>query len=109
MTILTDARGNAVSGATARALEHYERAISLFLCHRGDPLAEAREAVRHAPAFVSARQLETWLLVCSRDLRDTETARRVHASARGLPMNARERGHLAALDAMLARDLERAL
>ena len=91
MPKLTDARGHAVTGATPRALEHYERAIHLFLCHRGEPLAEARAAWREAPGFVAARQLETWLLVCSRDLRNAEAARRIHAEARSLRMNARER------------------
>jgi len=109
MATLTDARGNAVSGANPRALDHYERALSLFLCHRGDPLAAARAAWREAPDFVAARQLEAWLLLCSRDRRDTAAARRAHLGARKLPMNARERLHAAALGAALGRDLPRML
>jgi hypothetical protein len=107
MPTLTDARGHAVTGATPRALEHYERAIDLFLCHRGDPLAQARAAWQEAPGFVAARQLEAWLLMSSRDRHNTALARRAHRGMRGLPMNARERGHAAALAAMAARDIPR--
>jgi tetratricopeptide (TPR) repeat protein len=105
MTHTMDARGLDVSGATPRALAHYERAIALFLCHRGDPLAAARAAREEAPAFVAARQLEAWLLLCSRDRRDMAAARAAHRAARRLPMNLRERGHAAALNAILARDI----
>jgi len=105
----TDARGCAVSGASARALEHYEHAINLFLCHRGDPLAAARAAASEAPGFVAARQLEAWLLLCSRDRRDIESARHVCAAAQPLPMNPRERGHAAALAAALRSDFAHAI
>jgi hypothetical protein len=107
MPNLTDARGYAVTGATPRALERYERAIHLFLCHRGDPLTEARAAWQEAPGFVAARQLEAWLLVCSRDRHATALARRAHRATRGLPMNTRERAHAAALAAVLGRDIPR--
>jgi hypothetical protein len=109
MTIFTDLRGHTVTGATVRALEHYERALKLFLSHRGDPLAEARNATLEAPGFVAAHQLEAWLLVCSRDLRDVEAARSARRATRGLPMNSRERLHAAALDAVLGGDVQRML
>jgi hypothetical protein len=109
MTILNDQRGHPVTGASVRALEHYELALKLFLSHRGDPLAAARIAVLEAPGFAAARQLEAWLLVCSRDRRDTDAARAAHEGARGLPMNARERLHAAALDAVLGGDVPRML
>lgn len=105
MTCRTDARDQPVSGATPRALECYERALGMFLCHRGDPLAEARQAWREAPAFVAARQLEAWLLLCSRDRRDAAAARAAQRAARRLPMNPRERAHAAAIDAALKRDI----
>jgi hypothetical protein len=103
-----DSRGLAVSGANSRGLEHYERAIAMFLCHRGDPLAAARAAWREAPGFVAARQLEAWLLLCGRDRRDAEAAARACAGLERMPMNARERAHAAALAAALARDGQRA-
>jgi hypothetical protein len=108
MKTLTDARGDAVSGASRRGLAHYERAVSMFLCHRGDALSEARAAAREAPAFVAARQLEAWLLLCSRDRSSIDAARRAFRASRDLRMNRRERGHDAALAAMLAKDLDRA-
>ena len=104
---MNDARGLSVSGANARALEHYEHAVSQFLCHRGDPVAAAREAQREAPGFAAAHQLEAWLHLSGRDRRHTEAARAAHAAANLLPMNRRERGHAALLDAVFARDYGR--
>jgi hypothetical protein len=60
--------------------------------------------VHAAPGFVAARQLEAWLLLVSRDRRDIEAAAGVRHGLAGLPHNARERGHSAALDAALAGD-----
>lgn len=99
-----DARGCAVSGATPRALDLYEQAISEFLCHRGAPLAAVRAAWREAPGFVAALQLEAWLLLCGRDRRDADAATALCERLARLPMNARERGHAAALDAAIGGD-----
>ncbi len=104
----TDARGCAVSGATPRALAHYEQAVADLLCNRGSPLDSARAARQEAPGFAAASQLEAWLLASSRDPRDGEAAA---AACRGLGrmrMNERERGHAAALAAALGRDAKRA-
>jgi tetratricopeptide (TPR) repeat protein len=96
-----DARGNAITGATPDALALYEQAVSAFLCHRGAPLESARAAVRAAPAFVAARQLEAWLLLVSRDRRDAEPAARAFQGLAKLPANARERAHSEAIAAAL--------
>ena len=103
-----DLRGCALTGASPAALVHYEDALSLFLCHRGDPLAAARRAQLAAPAFTSAFQLEAWLLACTRDPRDRPAAHRAHRSACRLARNERERAHAAALASLLARDYPRA-
>lgn len=104
----TDARGCAVSGATPRALELYERALADLLCNRGHPLEAARAARREAPGFVAAGQLEAWLLASSRDPRDGAASAAICRVLGGLRMNERERGHAAALAAALERDAARA-
>lgn len=103
-----DVPGGRMTGATPAARSHYRRALSLFLCHRGDPLGAARLARTEAPGFTAAWQLEAWLLACTRDPRDRPAARRAHRAACRLPRNERERAHAAALASLLARDYPRA-
>jgi tetratricopeptide (TPR) repeat protein len=108
MSATRDARGLAVSGATARALEHYERALEGFLSWTGEPRAEARHAREAAPAFVMAHLLEAYLHLCSRDPATTAEARLALARAQALSMNARERMHAAAIATTLRGDWGRA-
>ena len=102
----TDARGCPVSGATGPALQAYEAALAAFQNWRcgAEPLLDA--ALHEAPAFVMAHVLKAYLLVCSRDPRRVRAAAPVAAGLRGLPANARERAHIAALQAVLADDIE---
>jgi tetratricopeptide (TPR) repeat protein len=101
---VADSRGCAVSGATPRALELYEDALESLRLQAGDALGLARRAVHEAPGFVSAHQLEAALLLCSRDVRDFESAGWVYARMAKLPMNEREQGHAAALAAAIDGD-----
>ena len=55
-----------------------------------------------------AHVLQDYLLLCSRDPQRVRSAGPVLACATGLPANERERGHLAAIAAMLGDDYERA-
>jgi tetratricopeptide (TPR) repeat protein len=100
----TDSRGCAVSGATSRALALYEDGLECLRLQAGDALGLARSAGREAPGFVAAHQLEAALLLCSRDVRDFESAGWVYARMAKLPMNEREQGHAAALAAAVDGD-----
>lgn len=104
-----DARGCRVSGASARALEHYERSVAAWLTWRGDARAAARAACEEAPAFAMGHVLEAHLHLCSRDPAGIEQARAALARSRELPRNAREQLHCAAIGAALEGDNERAL
>lgn len=104
----TDARGCPLSGATEPALQAYEAALATFQTWRcgAEPLLNA--ALHEAPQFVMAHVLRAYLGVCSRDPRRVRAAVPVLAGLRGLPANTWERGHIAALQAVLADDIERA-
>ena len=104
----TDLRGSVVTGATAVALDGYERALAAWLSWRADDGAALVGAVREAPRFVMALVLQAWQLACSRDRRRVDAARPLVAQALALPANERERLHLAALSNVLADDFERA-
>jgi tetratricopeptide (TPR) repeat protein len=102
-----DARGCEVTGASARALEHYERALDGFLAWTGEPRLEARRAREAAPGFVMGHLLEAYLHLCSRDPADAREVRRALRRARGLAQNARERMHAAAIATALGGDYGR--
>jgi tetratricopeptide (TPR) repeat protein len=104
---LVDALGCSISGATPAALTAYERALAAFQGWRTGVEAQIELALREAPGFVMAHVLQAWRLVCSRDPQHVRSARPLLAHIAGLPANERERGHLAALDAVLADDFER--
>lgn len=103
-----DARGCPVSGATEPALQAYEAALAAFQNWRrgAEPLLDS--TLHEAPAFAMAHVLKAYLLVCSRDPRRVRAAAPLVAGLRGLPANAWERGHIKALHALLADDIERA-
>jgi tetratricopeptide (TPR) repeat protein len=103
-----DARGCSVSGASAAALDAFERALAASQSWRSGADAELAPALREAPAFVMAHVLQAYLLLCSRDPVRVQSARPVLARAAGLPANERERMHLAAIGAALGDDYERA-
>ena len=108
MSTPRDARGCEVTGASPRALEHYERALGGFLAWTGEPRAEARRAVEAAPEFVMGHVLEAELHLCSRNPADMEGAQRALRRAQRLPQDARERMHAAAVATALRGDYARA-
>jgi tetratricopeptide (TPR) repeat protein len=101
-----DARGCAQSGATATAAAAYERALATFQGWRAGAEAELAPALQEAPGFVMAHVLDACLRVASRDPRQVRSAAPMLARAAALPMNARERLHVAALRAVLDDDYE---
>jgi len=108
VSVLQDARGCRVTGASGRALAHYERALHGFLAWRGEPRSEARLALEEAPGFVMGHVLEAQLHLCSRDPSGAAVARASLERARRLPQDARERMHLAAIATALTGDWDRA-
>jgi len=82
----------------------YQAALRALTTQHGDALALAREAARADPALIAAHQLEAWLLLTSRDLRDFQAARRMSDRLAGTLMSAREGLHAEALVAAAAGD-----
>lgn len=105
---LMDARGCVVTGASARALEHFERALAAYQLSRGDPRAHARAAISEAPGFAMARLLEAYLCLGGREPDGARNAARLMEAIAPGSLNARERGHFAALTAAVAGELETA-
>jgi len=103
---MRDLRGDAVSGATPRALEHFERALACFQSCRGDALAAVRQARAESPGFAMACVLEACLHLGGRDPAGGIAALRALARFPGRPAHERERLHFAAIRAFAQGDTD---
>ena len=84
----------------------YERALESLRLQRGDARRLAAEAVAAEPQSAAARLLEATILMCSRDVRDFESAGWGYARLSSLGANS---PHLGALAAALDGDYPRAV
>jgi tetratricopeptide (TPR) repeat protein len=96
MTI-KDSLGNTVSGASANTIQIYEKALHEFRCYIDDPVATIDRALEDSPGFVMGYVLRAYLHLLGTEPEAIAVAREALASARGLPANAHERGHLEAI------------
>jgi tetratricopeptide (TPR) repeat protein len=103
-----DDRGCLVSGASATALQSFERALAASLGWRPGAEVHLADALQESPDFVMAHAMQAYLLASGRDPRGVRTARAVLKRTTDLPANERERLHLAALGAIVADDYEKA-
>lgn len=99
---LSDIRGLPLTGATADAIEHYERAQGELSRFVGDPVGSADAAIAAAPGFVMAHVFKGWLFALATEREATLAAKQFHAAAAELGGNERERAHVAALGHLVA-------
>ena len=99
--MLRDRLGFVPSGADAASLDHYEAGLAGLQAFLGDPVAHADRAIEARPDFVMAHVLKGWLYALATDPAATAAARDIHATAAALPANDREKGHVAALGALV--------
>jgi tetratricopeptide (TPR) repeat protein len=102
--MLTDRQGNPVTGATAEAAGLFDEAIEAFSLYRGDPLGLLERAIESAPQFAMAQIAKAHILGLATEPQATADAKIVLAKARQSPLDDRARGHIVALDALLAGD-----
>jgi tetratricopeptide (TPR) repeat protein len=103
-----DYRNCAITGATPDALASFERGLADLLAWRGAPCASFRQALEASRGFVMAYIALAHFHLCSRDVTNVAEARRIRAQTPQRRANARERMHLAAIDAALAGDYTQA-
>jgi hypothetical protein len=94
---IMDTRGCPVTGASPRALEHFESALAEFQLARGDPLVHLGDAIAEAPEFAMARIFETHLCLGGRDPAGVDAAARILGDI--APGRLSRPGHFAALAA----------
>lgn len=99
--MIRDRLGFFLSGADAAAAEAYESGLAGLQAFVGDPVAHADRAIAARPDFVMAHVLKGWLFALATDPAATAAAKVIHATAAVLPANQREKGHVAALGALV--------
>ncbi|MFB4274273.1 tetratricopeptide repeat protein [Nonomuraea sp. MTCD27] len=103
-----DQHGLAMTGASAGAVRHYDRAIDELLHFRAEVDAEANAALAESPDFAMGNVLAAYLGLLTTEVEDARTARaRFGAFRRRIDETAllpRERAHLAAVGALLDGD-----
>jgi len=97
-----DLQEHRLSGATPAAAAHFCAATEAFNFFLGDPIGELDAALREAPDFAMAHLLKAHLFALTTETAATEAARVSLEAAKACPMDAREAGHVAALEALLA-------
>lgn len=96
-----DTLGNAMSGASATAIETYEQALHELQCYIGDPVATIDRALDDSPGFVMGHVLRAYLHLLGTEAAGLPVARAAYEAARQQPANTRERGHLTVIAYLL--------
>ncbi len=95
--MIDDAQGYSLSGATPAAAATYNDAVRAFNLVYGDAISLFGATRETAPDFVMAYLGHAWVLALANDPGLMLRARALVDTVRPLPMNERERAHLAAL------------
>jgi len=93
-----DYQDHALSGATARSVDHFETACHQLRCYVGDPLAAAQAALRASPDMTMGQVLVAYLNLLGTESLALPAAREALAAARALPANEREAAHCRAIE-----------
>jgi tetratricopeptide (TPR) repeat protein len=96
-----DYQDHALSGATARSVDHFETACHQLRCYVGDPAAATQAALRASPDMTMAHVLMAWLNLLGTESLALPAAHEALAAARALPANEREAAHCRAIELVI--------
>jgi len=96
--VMKDSAGYRVSGAAPESLAAYEKAAGELRCLRADPVTTVQAAIEISPAMPMAHALHAWLHLLGTEPGGVPVARASLRTARALPADDRERGHLQAIE-----------
>jgi len=102
MTTIRDGLGQAYSGASAPALDHYELACHELRCFIGDPLGHAQKALNESPAMTMGHLLVAYLNLLGTEPGGIPPARDALQAALALPADEREQAHGVAVEHLVA-------
>src|SRR5438132_8719365 len=96
-TMIQDAQGHYLSGATTEAVTAYDQAVRAFHLVHGDAVGLFDTARAAAPDFAMAHLGKAWVFTVANDPGLRTQAAALVETARPLKLNEREQAHLAAL------------
>lgn len=104
-----DLNGLPLTGASPAAAAAYGAALDAYNCYAGDAMTPLEGALADSPGFIMADVLKAWMTLIGSNRKVAALGQRAYAFARDLPgANDRERGHLAAIDRLLAGEIRAA-
>lgn len=95
--MITDATGNALSGASATARDAYIQAQREFQIYCHDPVATIDAGLADSPGFVMGHALRAWLHLLGTEPGGVPAAREAIAATRDRAATTREKAHLRAI------------
>lgn len=105
---MKDQYGQDLSGASATAVELYQKALDAYHCYAGEPFPLLQAAVADSPDFVMAHALMAYMTLVGTDTETAQLGAQAFEVAKGLPANTRETGHIAAIGSLMAGEIRRA-
>lgn len=98
---LTDSHGLTLTGATDAGRSAYETALAELQCYRADPVASIDRAIAVNPGFAMAHAMRAWLHLLGTEPAGFGIAEESHLRAEAAAVTNREKGHVAAIGALL--------
>lgn len=108
MTTIRDNQGFVLTGASPKAAEHYLQALHSYHCYAGDALGAIEAAVQDSPRFVMAQVLKSYLYLLGTNHEAAAIGATTYLTAKDLPANSREQGHIAAIGRLIAGEVRKA-
>lgn len=97
----TDQQGNALTGATTQAADHFNEALVAFNTYCGDPIGAIDTAIAMAPDFVMAYVLKAHIFSLATEAELKIQARDIVLKLKPMRMDDREASHLHSLELVL--------
>ncbi|WP_134681033.1 tetratricopeptide repeat protein [Paracoccus ravus] len=96
-----DMHGLTLTGASATSLAAYEQALAELQCYRADPVASIDRAIADDPGFAMGHAMRAWLHLLGTEPAGYAIAEASHREAMTHAATRREKGHAAAIAALL--------
>lgn len=104
----TDLQGNGLTGASDTGASTFATALAQLSNYAGDPLGAAEQLTAAEPNFVMAHVLKAWLYLLGTDAKAASAVKPFMAGVEKLAATRREKGHLAAVNALADGEFHKA-
>lgn len=106
--MVKDHHGHELTGASVAAGELYQKALTAQHCYAGDGFTAVQAAIEDSPGFVMAHALKAYMTLLGSNNETAMIGLEAFNAAKDLSANPRERGHIAAIGALLQGEIRTA-